>query len=84
MRTTLTLDDDVAALLRRLLRVRQMGLKELVNTALRRGLRELVAPEQPTRPFHTPTANLGECLLPNMDCIGETLETLDEAESAIR
>jgi hypothetical protein len=61
-----------------------MGLKELVNTALRRGLRELLSPEQPKRPFQTPTANLGECLLPNIDCIGETLEALDEAESTIR
>jgi hypothetical protein len=84
MRTTLTLDDDVAALLNRLLKLRRMSLKELVNAALRRGLQELAAPERPAKNFQTKTANLGECLLPNMDCIGETLERLDEEESTVR
>jgi hypothetical protein len=37
MRTTLTLDDDVAAALERLRRSRRIGLKRLVNEALRRG-----------------------------------------------
>lgn len=84
MRTTLTLDDDVAALLNRLLKTKRSGLKELVNTALRRGLQELASPEKPKKAFHMPTADLGECLLPNIDCIGETLEALDEEESAVR
>jgi len=38
MRTTLTLDDDVAAALERLRRTRNASLKDLVNEALRRGL----------------------------------------------
>jgi hypothetical protein len=39
MRTTLTLDPDVAALLREALRRTGSPQKELVNDALRRGLR---------------------------------------------
>jgi hypothetical protein len=38
MRTTLTLDDDVAALLKRVLAGRRDGLKAVVNEALRQGL----------------------------------------------
>jgi len=38
MRTTLTLDDDVAALLKREERARGLSFKQLVNDALRRGL----------------------------------------------
>ena len=38
MRTTLTLDDDVAAILERLRKSRDATLKNLVNEALRRGL----------------------------------------------
>jgi hypothetical protein len=38
MRTTLTLDDDVAVQLERLRRARDANLKDLVNEALRLGL----------------------------------------------
>ena len=43
MRTTLTLDNDVAAVLERLRKSRNASLKELVNEALRRGLKEISA-----------------------------------------
>jgi hypothetical protein len=38
MRTTLTLDDDVAAKLRELAHRRKVSFKEIVNSVLRRGL----------------------------------------------
>ena len=41
MRTTLTLDDDVAVALERVREQRGASLKELVNEALRRGLRDM-------------------------------------------
>jgi hypothetical protein len=41
MRTTLTLDADVAVQLERLRRAHNVSLKDLVNDALRRGLREM-------------------------------------------
>ena len=41
MKTTLTLDDDVAAALERVRRTRNANLKDVVNDALRRGLNDL-------------------------------------------
>jgi hypothetical protein len=38
MRTTLTIDDDLAAILRRESKQKALPLKDLVNSALRRGL----------------------------------------------
>lgn len=78
MRTTLTIDDDNAAILDRLRKERDESFKELVNEALRKGLVEMSRPsKKPREPFRTPTADLGKCLLPNVDNIGEVLEMLD-------
>ncbi len=48
MRTTITLDPDVAARLRALARERGISFKAAVNAALRRGLAE---GDEPARPF---------------------------------
>src|ERR1700730_16886916 len=53
MRTTLTLDDDVAALLERLRRNRDASLKELVNEELRRGLPTITDRPKRREPFRT-------------------------------
>ncbi len=50
MRTTLTLDEDVANEIRTLMRDRSAGLKETVNEVLRRGLRASVVVE----PYESP------------------------------
>ena len=42
MRTTLSLDDDVAALLERVRKAKDASLKEVVNAALREGLVRMV------------------------------------------
>ncbi len=70
MRTTLTLDDDVAAQLRRVLQARQATLKEVVNEALREGLRHLEAPP-PRRTYRTPSVSLGRCLVGSIDDVAE-------------
>jgi hypothetical protein len=54
MRTTVTLDPDTEALLRRRMRERGLSFKAALNEAVRAGL----APEVPGR-FRTPTADLG-------------------------
>lgn len=59
MRTTLTLDDDVAERLAKLARRRKLSFKQTVNTVLRRGLvsQELRAPAPAAfrvRTFHSP------------------------------
>jgi hypothetical protein len=47
MRTTLTIDDDLAGILKRKAREMDKPFKELVNTALRKGLAEsFTSPQQ--------------------------------------
>jgi len=78
MRTTLTLDDDVAALLKRVLSRQKTGLKTVVNQALRVGLRQLSAPSAPRVPYRTPSVDSGRCLLPNVDDIAEILDIIED------
>jgi hypothetical protein len=73
MRTTLTLDDDVAALLARVRKLRRAGLKQVINEALRRGLAVLSAPPQPRQPYRTPAVSLGRCLVESIDDVAEVL-----------
>ena len=55
MRTTVTLDPDVEDLIRREMHERRSSFKDVVNDALRRGLRT----STPAAPFETPTFDLG-------------------------
>lgn len=72
MRTTLTLDDDVAALLKKEVRKSGAPFKQVVNRYLRLGL---TAPKQPPRkPFKVTPINLG---LPHYDKVEEMLEHLE-------
>ena len=79
MRTTLTIDDDVAAALERLRKVRDASLKVLVNEALRRGIREMNARPKSRQPFRTQTFDPGRVLV-SIDDIGEAL-AIAEGES---
>src|SRR5919201_571289 len=64
MRTTLTLDPDVAAMLERVREATGLGLKEAVNEAMRRGLAQLEKGHAARKPFRTRTLDLGESLVP--------------------
>ena len=55
MRTTVTLDSDVEALLRKRMEERGVSFKEALNEAVRKGL----AVERSSRELRTPTAELG-------------------------
>jgi len=76
MRTTLSLDDDVAALLDRVRKARKAGLKQVVNSALRDGLTRMLAPAPSRKPFRTRTTSLGRCYLPDLDNISDVLATV--------
>jgi len=80
MRTTLTIDDDVASALERLRKARGLGLKDAINEALRRGLIELNAPKKRREPFATKSVKLGRARLANVDNIAEVL-AVSEGES---
>lgn len=80
MRTTLTLDDDVAAALERLRRSRDASLKDVVNDALRRGLSDLTTRPKRREPFETSVVELGRLRLASIDNISESL-AVAESES---
>jgi predicted CopG family antitoxin len=72
MRTTLTIEDDVAVQLERLRRKGNASLKDLVNEALRRGLRDINEQPKKRKPFRTRTFNMGEALI-DIDNIAEAI-----------
>lgn len=73
MRTTLTLDDDVAALLARVQKARKAAQKAVVNEGLRHGLKQMLAPPQRRKRFETKAVELGRCLVGNLDDVAEVL-----------
>ena len=73
MRTTLTLDDDVAVLLEKVRKARGLSLKGAVNIALRTGLRELTLPARRRRRFRTSQTDLGRCLIGGLDDVAGAL-----------
>lgn len=73
MRTTLTLDDDVAIALERLRRARGARLRTLVNDVLRERLRQMRARPTPREPFRTQSVHLGRVRLGSVDSITDAL-----------
>lgn len=60
MRTTVTLDDDVAALVRRTMEERGLSFKEALNEAVRAGL----APDAAGAPYRLQARHLGRAAVP--------------------
>lgn len=80
MRTTLTLDKDVAVIVERLRRTRGSNLKDVINEALREGFKHMEDSRRKRRPFRTESADLGRCLLGNVDNVAEVL-AVSESET---
>ena len=81
MRTTITLEDDVAASLKRLGKGGGMKFKTLVNLVLREGLKSLTGPAKKKRKiFATRSVDLGACRTVNVDNVAEVL-AVAEGES---
>jgi Ribbon-helix-helix protein, copG family len=77
MRTTLTLDDDIAAILERLRRSRKLSLKQLINEALRRGLDDMGKPPKRREPIRTRAVALGHVRVASIDNIAEALAIVE-------
>lgn len=73
VRTTLTLDDDVAAQLQRLREERRVPFRRLVNEVLRRGLASLETPPARPRKRRTQPVSLGGALLADVDDVAGVL-----------
>ncbi len=77
MRTTLTLEPDVAAQIEKLRKSRDMGLKDIINEALRRGLRDMTAKPKKREPFRTGVHDGGEMLMDVKDALAMLDEEYD-------
>ncbi|MGR7024532.1 ribbon-helix-helix domain-containing protein [Geodermatophilus sp. URMC 62] len=73
MRTTVTLDDDVAAAVERLRRAEGLGVSAAVNRLVRAGLVQ----RRDVRPFRQRTADLEFTI--DVRNVGEVLDLLDDA-----
>jgi hypothetical protein len=78
MRTTLSLDDDVAVLLEQMRKARDTTFKQVVNDALREGLARLSSPAE-TQEFRTQPVDLGSCYFPNLDNVWEVLDEVERS-----
>ncbi|HEY7829301.1 MAG TPA: hypothetical protein VIC06_01905 [Solirubrobacteraceae bacterium] len=80
MRTTLTLDDDVAVAVERRRREQRHSLKQEVNELLRVGLLNVDRmPVEHPQPSFEPL-DAGECLMPNIDNVAEVLSIAEGDE----
>lgn len=71
MRTTVALDEDVAAAVEQIRRERSAGLSEVVNELIRAGL----TAKRPRQPFRQRTASMG--LRIDVSNVAEALDLLD-------
>ncbi len=79
MRTTLTLDDDLALKLREAARRRQVPFKVIVNDVLRAGLAAGLKPNKRSARFHVTATHCG--FFPGVDA-GKLNQLADELEAA--
>jgi hypothetical protein len=80
MRTTLSLDDDVAILIEQVRNAKNATFKQVVNDALREGLIRFSSPvEAPA--FQTQPVDLGNCYFPDLDNVWEVLDEAERSET---
>ena len=72
MRTTLTLEPDVARRIERVQKEREASFKSIVNEALRLGLDQLDRPAL-RGSYQTQSWDLGRCRLPDLDDVAAAL-----------
>ncbi|NIP37804.1 MAG: hypothetical protein GWO07_02080 [Candidatus Dadabacteria bacterium] len=75
MRTTLTLDDDVAAKIKEVMNKKGITFKEAVNSVLRNGLN--IKTEKPSQAFKVHPKNLSPKISVDYDNIGALLEQIE-------
>jgi predicted DNA-binding ribbon-helix-helix protein len=81
MRTTITLEEDVAVSLKRLAKQRGMKFKALVNQVLREGIKRMTAPGKKRSVFRTHSVNLGQCRTANVDNVAQVLAVAEDERS---
>jgi hypothetical protein len=77
MRTTLTIEPEVASLLKKFIKDTGLSLKSAVNELLKRGLIDSGKKNSPKK-YTTKPHDAGEVLAPDIDNIGALMSRLDE------
>jgi hypothetical protein len=77
MRTTLTLEDDVAAAIERRRREHRHTLKQEVNELLRVGLLNVDRDQPAAAGLQVEPWEGGRCLLPNVDNVAEVISIIE-------
>ena len=77
MRTTLTIDDDVAAMLKRARAESDVDFKKLVNDLLRLALKQNRQPKSKQRGYRTPASDAGTCLVDSITNIQSVLDRVE-------
>jgi hypothetical protein len=80
MRTTITLEDDIAASLKRLAKARHLKFKALLNLVLREGIKSMTRPVRKRKTFQMRSVDLGRCRSASVDNVAEVL-AITEGES---
>jgi len=75
MRTTVTLDPETEALVKKAMAQRKLSFKQVVNEAIVRGLATTGAPQ----PFHTQTRSMGVASI-NLDKASQIAAALEDEE----
>ena len=78
MRTTLTLDDDVARMLETLQKEQQRPFKQVVNEVLRKGLVGMKPDSKKPVNYETPELKAGTCRYSDLDNVAEILAVAEE------
>ena len=81
MRTTVTLDPDVEALLRKAMREREQPFKHVLNAAIREGL--TTARRKAAKPFKQPTFDMGQPLVDLTKALSLATE-LEDGETSVK
>jgi hypothetical protein len=81
MRTTLTIDDDLMRELKQKANEADLPVKEIVNKALRAGLKEIDKPK-PTKPYKCKSFSLGYPPRADLDHALDLAERLEAEEIA--
>ena len=77
MRTTMTLDDDVAARLEQVAQQKKLPFKTVVNDALRAGLAALDKPAPKSAVFKTKGFDLGPSLVGSLDNVEDVIARVE-------
>ncbi len=76
-RTTITLDDDVAAMLHTIHENERKPFKQVVNEVLRLGIMEKQPNPAKSTHYETPILHAGSCMYPNLDSVADILAAAD-------